>query len=66
MTAAIRTQGLTKKYRRLTALAGVDLDVQEGAIYALVGQNGAGKNYRHQNSYEFDRGDARSRESSRH
>jgi len=43
MTAAIRTQGLTKKYRRLTALAGVDLDVQEGAIYALVGHNGAGK-----------------------
>jgi ABC-2 type transport system ATP-binding protein len=43
MTAAIRTQGLTKKYHRLTALAGVDLNVREGAIYALVGQNGAGK-----------------------
>jgi len=43
MTAAIRTEALTKKYRRLTALDQVDLEVQEGAVYALVGQNGAGK-----------------------
>ena len=43
MTAAIRTEALTKKYRRLTALDQVDLEVHEGAVYALVGQNGAGK-----------------------
>ena len=43
MTAVIRTDALTKKYRRLTALDQVNLEVQEGAVYALVGQNGAGK-----------------------
>jgi len=43
MTAVIRTDALSKKYRRLTALGQVNLEVQEGAVYALVGQNGAGK-----------------------
>ncbi|MGB2628823.1 MAG: ATP-binding cassette domain-containing protein, partial [Candidatus Acidiferrum sp.] len=43
MSVAIRTQSLTKRYRRLAALDSVNLEVHEGAIYALVGQNGAGK-----------------------
>ncbi len=43
MTAAIQTSALTKKYRSLTALDHLNLEVQEGAVYALVGQNGAGK-----------------------
>lgn len=43
MAPAIHTDQLTKRYHRLTALDCVSLDVQEGAIYALVGQNGAGK-----------------------
>jgi ABC-2 type transport system ATP-binding protein len=43
MTAVIRTDTLTKKYRRVAALDHVNLEVQEGAVYALVGQNGAGK-----------------------
>jgi len=43
MTAVIRTSELTKKYRNVAALDHVDLEVQEGAVYALVGQNGAGK-----------------------
>jgi ABC-2 type transport system ATP-binding protein len=43
MTAVIRTEELTKRYRRLRALDRVNLEVQEGAIYALVGPNGAGK-----------------------
>jgi len=43
MTAVIQTNALTKRYARLTALDHVTLDVQEGAVYALVGQNGAGK-----------------------
>src|SRR6202035_546607 len=43
MTAVIRTHDLVKRYRKLTALDGVALEVQEGAVYALVGQNGAGK-----------------------
>jgi ABC-2 type transport system ATP-binding protein len=43
MTAVIRTDALTKKYRRVAALDRVNFEVQEGAVYALVGQNGAGK-----------------------
>lgn len=43
MNNVIRTEGLTKKFRRVTALNNLDLDVPEGAIYALVGPNGAGK-----------------------
>jgi ABC-2 type transport system ATP-binding protein len=43
MPSAIRTDQLTKRYRRLTALDRVNLDVSEGSVYALVGQNGAGK-----------------------
>jgi ABC-2 type transport system ATP-binding protein len=43
MTAVIQTEALTKKYRRVSALDHVNLEVQEGAVYALVGQNGAGK-----------------------
>src|SRR5947207_6480782 len=43
MNSAIRTDDLGKKFRRVTALDKVNLDVPEGAIYALVGPNGAGK-----------------------
>ncbi len=35
--------GLVKRYRSLTALAGVDLEIQHGEIFALLGPNGAGK-----------------------
>src|SRR5258708_6424000 len=43
MTAVIQTDALTKTYHRVAALDHVNLEVQEGAVYALVGQNGAGK-----------------------
>ncbi len=43
MNSAIRTQDLVKKFRRVDALNGLNLDVPEGALYALVGPNGAGK-----------------------
>ncbi len=43
MSSAIRIEQLTKKFRGVEALTGVDLEVPEGAIYALVGPNGAGK-----------------------
>jgi ABC-2 type transport system ATP-binding protein len=43
MNSAIRTHDLVKKFRRVTAVDHLDLDVPEGAIYALVGPNGAGK-----------------------
>ncbi|MDQ3271242.1 MAG: ATP-binding cassette domain-containing protein, partial [Pseudomonadota bacterium] len=35
--------GLTKNYGAQTALDRLDLDIQPGDIYALLGANGAGK-----------------------
>src|SRR5258708_4955289 len=43
MNFAIRTQNLTKKFRSVDALRGMNLEVPEGSIYALVGPSGAGK-----------------------
>ena len=43
MATIIRTQGLTKRYGRLTAVEGLDLTVEEGAVFGFVGPNGAGK-----------------------
>jgi ABC-2 type transport system ATP-binding protein len=39
----IRTEGLTKQYRDVTAVADVDLEVAPGEIYGFLGPNGAGK-----------------------
>ncbi|MFT4212619.1 MAG: ATP-binding cassette domain-containing protein [Microbacterium sp.] len=41
--AAIRIAGVTKSYRGLEVLRGVDLDVARGSVLALLGSNGAGK-----------------------
>jgi ABC-2 type transport system ATP-binding protein len=43
MTPVIETSGLTKRYRRVTALSNCTISVPEGRISALVGPNGAGK-----------------------
>jgi ABC-2 type transport system ATP-binding protein len=40
---AIRVQGIQKSFQDLHVLRGVDLDVQAGSIFALLGSNGAGK-----------------------
>ena len=40
---AIVTTGLTKRYRNLTAVDGLDLTVHKGELFALLGVNGAGK-----------------------
>jgi ABC-2 type transport system ATP-binding protein len=42
-TAAILAEGLTKRYREVTAVRGLDLAVREGEIYGFLGRNGAGK-----------------------
>jgi ABC-2 type transport system ATP-binding protein len=39
----IRARGLRKRYGRVKALDGLDLNVPSGAIYGFIGQNGAGK-----------------------
>ena len=39
----ITTTGLTKRYGRVLAVDGVDLDVGEGDRYGLLGPNGSGK-----------------------
>jgi oleandomycin transport system ATP-binding protein len=40
---AIEATGLTKSFRETKALAGVDLAVRRGSVYAVLGPNGAGK-----------------------
>ena len=39
----LRVEGLVKKYRGVTALDGVSLEVREGTITGLIGPNGSGK-----------------------
>ncbi len=43
MTAAIRITGLTKRFGETVAVDGLDLTVQKGELFALLGVNGAGK-----------------------
>jgi ABC-2 type transport system ATP-binding protein len=43
MTAIVRAEGLVKRYDGTLAVAGLDLNVDEGEIFGLVGPNGAGK-----------------------
>ena len=40
---AIRARGLVKRFGDLEAVAGIDLDVPRGMIFAILGPNGAGK-----------------------
>jgi ABC-2 type transport system ATP-binding protein len=39
----IRTSGLVKRYGKVVALDGLDLEVQKGTVIGLLGPNGAGK-----------------------
>lgn len=40
---AVRTEQLQKKYKSQTALNNVSIHIERGAIYGLIGRNGAGK-----------------------
>ena len=42
-TYAIRTEGLSKRYGSMDALADLDLEVQAGEVVGYLGPNGAGK-----------------------
>ncbi|MBL6766095.1 MAG: ABC transporter ATP-binding protein [Verrucomicrobiae bacterium] len=39
----IETRGLTRRFRKIEAVHGLDLTVHEGSIHAFLGPNGAGK-----------------------
>ena len=41
--SSISVQGLKKSYKNIPVLTGVDLQVEPGSIFALLGSNGAGK-----------------------
>jgi ABC-2 type transport system ATP-binding protein len=43
MTAAISTAGLTKRFGPVTAVDGLDLEVDHGEVFGYLGPNGAGK-----------------------
>ncbi|WP_405057375.1 ABC transporter ATP-binding protein [Kribbella sp. NBC_01505] len=59
---AVRVRGLVKRYPDKLAVAGVDLDIHRGEVFALLGPNGAGKTttveilegYRHADEGEVD------------
>ncbi len=40
---AIKTIGLTKRYKDVTAVDGLDLCIEQGELFSLLGVNGAGK-----------------------
>ncbi|MCI7758833.1 MAG: ABC transporter ATP-binding protein [[Eubacterium] saphenum] len=43
MEYVLKTENLTKKYRKFTALDGLTMSVPKGSIYGFVGRNGSGK-----------------------
>src|SRR5918996_467203 len=43
MISMIRTSGLVKRYGKVVALDGLDLEVPKGTVLGLLGPNGAGK-----------------------
>ena len=40
---AVRLNQLSKKYRRRIGISGIDLTIEEGEIFGLIGPDGAGK-----------------------
>ena len=38
----VRTQGLTKQYGHHRAVSRISMHVRKGAVYGLIGRNGAG------------------------
>jgi ABC-2 type transport system ATP-binding protein len=43
VSVVISTRGLVKRYGRVRAVDGIDLDVEQGDVYGFLGANGSGK-----------------------
>ena len=43
MDTVVEINGLTRRFRRTTALDNVSLSIPRGGVFCLVGENGAGK-----------------------
>src|SRR5256885_5242559 len=43
MAVVLRTERLTKRFDRLTAVEDLDIEVREGEVFGFLGPNGAGK-----------------------
>ncbi|NIQ30157.1 MAG: ATP-binding cassette domain-containing protein, partial [Acidobacteria bacterium] len=43
MSAVVEVEGLVKRYGDVRAVDGIDLEVDEGEIFGILGANGAGK-----------------------
>jgi ABC-2 type transport system ATP-binding protein len=43
MVAAVEVTGLTKSFKKVEALRGLDLSIEEGTAHGILGPNGAGK-----------------------
>ncbi len=42
-TNVLKIKGLTKKFGRITAVNGLDLTIEKGQVYGILGPNGSGK-----------------------
>ena len=43
MSGVFSTVDLSKRFRNVAALDGLNLDIPEGSVFGLIGPNGAGK-----------------------
>lgn len=43
MNSVLECKGITKEYKEKKALKGIDLTLEKGKIYGMIGRNGAGK-----------------------
>ena len=43
MATAITVNGISKRYGKVQALKGVNMSVEEGELFGLIGPDGAGK-----------------------